>query len=86
MPDTLMSGVVSILSNIFCFLLKTNSHGIKFAKFGVLNVWYINVANDKYCGHTWPKLVRCFIKIIDNDLIPCSACKDWWLYGATVLC
>ena len=59
MPDTLMSGVVSKLSNTFGFLPKTNSYGLKFAKFSVLNVLYANVANDKYFGHIWPKLVFC---------------------------
>ena len=49
--DTLMSGVVSKLSNTFCFLPKTNSYGLKFAQFGVLNVLYTNIANDKYFGH-----------------------------------
>ena len=29
-----MSGVVSKLGNIFGFLLKTNSYGLQFAKFG----------------------------------------------------
>ena len=23
--------------------------------------------------------VKCFVAIVDNDLIPCSACYDWWL-------
>ena len=78
-PATLISGVVSKLSNTFGFLPKTNSYGLKFTKFGVLNVLYAKVANDKYSGHIWPGLVRCFIKIIDNYLIPCLACNDWWL-------
>ena len=48
MPDTLMSDVVSKLSDTFGFLLKTNSYGLKFAKFSVLNVLYANVDNVKY--------------------------------------
>ena len=84
MPDTLMPGVVSKLSNFFGFLVKTNSYGLKFTKFGVLNILYANVANDKYFGYTWPKFDRHFIKIIDSDLIPCSVCKEWWLYDVTV--
>ena len=44
MPDTLTSGIVSKLSNMFGFLPKTNSYGLKFAKFGVLNV---------FCGVVW---------------------------------
>ena len=51
MSDTLMSGVISKLSNIFSFLPKTNSYGLMFPKLGVLNVLYANVANDKYFGH-----------------------------------
>ena len=51
MPDTLMSDRVFKLSNTFGFLLKTNSYGLKFAKFSVLKVLYANIANDKYFGH-----------------------------------
>ena len=46
-----MSGIVSKLCNIFGFLLKTNPYRLKFTKFGVLNVLYVNVANNKYFGH-----------------------------------
>ena len=54
------------------------------AKFGVLNVLYTKVANDKYFSHILPRLVKCLVKIVDNYLIPCSASKYWWLKGATV--
>ena len=40
--------MVSKLSNTLGFLPKTKSHGLKFAKVGVLNVLYAKVANDKY--------------------------------------
>ena len=46
-----MSGIVSKLSKILGFLPKTNSYGLYFSKFGVLNVLYVKVANDKYFGH-----------------------------------
>ena len=84
MPETLIMGVVSKLSKILGFLLKPNSYGLKFAKFGLLNVFYAKVATDKYFGHIYPKLVRCFVNIVDRDFIPCLACNDWWLNGTTV--
>ena len=34
--------------------------------------------------HVCPWPVKCFVSIFDNDFIPCSACKDLWLYGPTV--
>ena len=53
-----MSGIVSRLSNILGFLLKTNSYGLKFSKFRLLNVLYAKVANAKYLGYICPRLVR----------------------------
>ena len=71
-----MSDVVSKLSKILDFLPKTNSYGLKFPKFGLLNALYAKVANDKYFGNICPKLVRCFVKTVDRAFIPCLACND----------
>ena len=79
-----MLGIVSKLNRILGFLPKTSSYGLKFAKLGLLNVLYAKVANDKYFGHICPKLVRCLVKIVDKDFIPCSVCNDYWLNGATI--
>ena len=46
-----MSGLDSKLIKASGFLPKVNSYGLWFPKFGVLNVLYANVANDKYFGH-----------------------------------
>ena len=46
-----MYGVVSKLSDTFGFLLKTYSYELKFPNFGVLNVLYTNIGNDKYFGY-----------------------------------
>ena len=72
-----MSGIVSKLSKILGFLPKTNSYRLKFARFGLLNILYTKVANDKNFGHICPKLIRCLVKIVDQDFILCSACNDW---------
>ena len=45
--------------------------GYSFPKFEVLNVLYAKVAKGKFFGHIWPKLVRCFVRIMGKDLIPC---------------
>ena len=84
-PETLISGFESRFINGLGFLPSVSSYGLQFPKFGVLNVLYVNVANHRYFGHIWPKLVRCLVSIFDSDLMPCSAWRDWWLYGATVL-
>ena len=75
--DTLMLGVVSKLSKILGFPLKSNSYGLKFARLRLLNVLYAKVANDKYFGYICPKLIRCLVKIVDKDFIPCSTCNNW---------
>ena len=43
-----MSGIVSKLSNIFGFHPKTNSYGLYFAKFRLLNVLYAKVVKDRF--------------------------------------
>ena len=43
------------------------------------------VAKGKYLCHIWPCPDKCFVRIWDRVLIPCSTCNDWWLYGATVI-
>ena len=53
-PDTLMAGVVSKLSKNLGFLPKTNSYGLKFTRFRLLNKLYTKVANDRYFGHICP--------------------------------
>ena len=72
-----MSGIVSKLSKILGFLLKTNSYELKFARFRLFNILYTKVANDKYFGYICPKLVRCLVKTVDKDFILCSTCNDW---------
>ena len=47
--------------------------GYSFHKFGVLNMLYANIAKGRHFGHICPKLVRCLVRIVDKDLIPCSA-------------
>ena len=42
-------------------------------------------AKGKYLCHIWPCPDKCFVRIWDKVLIPCSAGNDWWLYGAAVI-
>ena len=44
-----------------------------FPKLGELNVLYAGVAKGKYLCHICPCSVRCLVKMLDKDLIPCSA-------------
>ena len=80
-PHTFLSGSFSKASNNLGFLLNINSYGEWLAKLGELNVLWAKVAKGKYLCHICLCPLRCFVKILDNDLIPCSTCKDWWLYG-----
>ena len=48
---TLISGFESKFSNGLGFLPKVSSYGLKFHKFGVLNMLYANIARGKYFGH-----------------------------------
>ena len=50
-----MSGVEFKLSNIFGFLPNTNLYGLSLARFGLLDVLYTKVANDKYFSHICPR-------------------------------
>ena len=42
--------------------------------FGELNVLYAKVAKGKNLGHIFPCSIKCLVKIVDSDFIPCSAC------------
>ena len=45
---------------------------------------WAKVAHSKNFGHIWPCSVKCLVNMVDSDFIPCSACKDLWLSGATL--
>ena len=54
-PGTLISGFVLMSKSIAGFLPETNSYGLKLARFGQLNVLYVNIANgNDFMGlHFW---------------------------------